>query len=701
MDRSCCHSRAMPTRFPKTLLAILLLAGSGCSSEPTVEPIPARLAIQSTLPGSALSGVPLSVQPIIQLQDAAGQPVARRGVMVTATLGAGTGSLTGTTGVRTEADGRAVFTDLAIAGPIGAKVLRFQATGLASVNAATIDLQAGPATVLSIAGGNGQTAVAATVLPIAPQVLVADGAGNPVAGRVVTFQADSDAVISSGTATSDQNGIARIATWQLGSRPGVYTLKAESPGLQGSPVTFVATATNDPDAPFVQSGNGQQGVVGVALGQAIVARITQGGVPQAGVTLKFTVTSGGGSFDQTDVVTDANGRAQAIWTLGPAEGLNTATVSAVGKLPSDVRATAVAFKYVTAGWRYACGLLTTGKAYCWGENGLGQLGDGTFTDRSVAVAVAGNLVFDSLEAAGNGNFTCGITPQRTTHCWGSNGHGQLGIGTNTGSGGTGGTGIPTPVTVTGGHQFRNIRLGGDHACATTDAGAGYCWGRNAFAELGNGSLSGDVFQPGQVSSGLLWNHIATGDQHSCGASTSGPAYCWGSNGSTRLGAGTSASSSAVPLQVTGGLAFTQLSAGTISGCGLVAAGSAYCWGGGTSGQIGNGAFASRPAPTLVSGGHTFLSLSAKGNAHCAVRADRAVLCWGENTAGQAGIGITGDIAVPTPVAGTFTAAMVATGLDSGCLLTVGGAIYCWGPNANGQVGNGTQVQQPFPVPVRF
>jgi alpha-tubulin suppressor-like RCC1 family protein len=74
-----------------------------------------------------------------------------------------------------------------------------------------------------------------------------------------------------------------------------------------------------------------------------------------------------------------------------------------------------------------CGLTASGEAYCWGFNRWGQLGDGTTTDKSTPVAVAGGLQFTSLWAGGR--RTCGVTTSGTAYCWGEDRYGALGDGT--------------------------------------------------------------------------------------------------------------------------------------------------------------------------------------------------------------------------------------------------------------------------------
>jgi alpha-tubulin suppressor-like RCC1 family protein len=91
---------------------------------------------------------------------------------------------------------------------------------------------------------------------------------------------------------------------------------------------------------------------------------------------------------------------------------------------------------IRAGVWYACGLTAAGRAYCWGRNNSGQLGDGSTIDRPLPVAVGGGLTFVSLATLGSGdaNHTCAIAATTSeTYCWGQNTYGQLGNGTTAGS----------------------------------------------------------------------------------------------------------------------------------------------------------------------------------------------------------------------------------------------------------------------------
>jgi len=185
----------------------------------------------------------------------------------------------------------------------------------------------------------------------------------------------------------------------------------------------------------------------------------------------------------------------------------------------------------------------------------------------------------------------------------------------------------------------------------TTSGAAYCWGSNAFGQLGDGTTTQRLV-PTPVAGGLTFTAVSAGWWHTCGITTSGAAYCWGNNGF--LGDGTN-TGRLVPTPVAGGLTFTTLSAGPGETCGVTTSGAAYCWGYNAFGQLGDGTTANRLIPTPVAGGLTFTAVSAgveveTGHA-CGVTPGGAAYCWGaSNGAGALGDGTTTDRLVPTLVA---------------------------------------------------
>ena len=140
-----------------------------------------------------------------------------------------------------------------------------------------------------------------------------------------------------------------------------------------------------------------------------------------------------------------------------------------------------------------------------------------------------------------------------------------------------------------------IAAGYDHSCMIV-TGQAYCWGDNTYGELGDDStVSSTAPVPVDTSgelSGVTLTQITAGNGYTCALASTGRAYCWGYNADGELGNGSTANSR-VPVPVTtsgvlAGATLTQISAGEYAACGVSSAGAAYCWGQGTSGQLGNG-----------------------------------------------------------------------------------------------------------------
>ncbi|MDQ8153833.1 MAG: hypothetical protein P3B98_04140 [Gemmatimonadota bacterium] len=228
------------------LLSVVLL-GTACGESTkagTELPVvrAAKLVLTSS-PVSVVNRVPFSTQPVVQLVDANGRFVAQSGTQIAATMSSGGGVLSGAVAAVTDASGKAAFTDLQIAGAVGARTLEFAATGLASVNA-TVTLTAGAASRIAVSAGNQAIAPAGAAVAQPPAVRVVDADGNAVAGTVVSFTVGSGGgTVTGGTATTSAEGIATVGSWRLGAVAGEQTLIATAAGLTGSPVTFVASAT--------------------------------------------------------------------------------------------------------------------------------------------------------------------------------------------------------------------------------------------------------------------------------------------------------------------------------------------------------------------------------------------------------------------------------------------------------------------------
>ena len=190
--------------------------------------------------------------------------------------------------------------------------------------------------------------------------------------------------------------------------------------------------------------------------------------------------------------------------------------------------------------------------------------------------------------------------------------------------------------------------------------------------------------------------VAAGFVHTCALDQRGAAYCWGNNDYSQLGANSKDTCggrpcSTDPLEVLGGLRFTSLAAGWVHNCGIVADGSAWCWGGGSvdrRGYLGDGSLRRTADPVRVASDSIFASVTVGDGHSCALTASGQAYCWGENDFGQLGDASGVDRAVPVPAAASLRFRELSAGAYHTCGITLGSVAYCWGDNRWGQLGPG-------------
>lgn len=337
---------------------------------------------------------------------------------------------------------------------------------------------------------------------------------------------------------------------------------------------------------------------------------------------------------------------------------------------------------ISPGGNHTCAVTTSGEAMCWGYNADGQLGNNSTTDSRVPVAVSGLTTGVANISAGT-SHSCALTTSGGLMCWGYNGYGELGNNSTTNS--------SVPVAVSGlAAGVASISAGSSSTCAVTTSGGAKCWGLNSWMGLlGNNSTtnSGVPVDVSGQTSGVA--SISTGGNHACVVTTSGGAWCWGSNSNGQLGNGSPSSASSVPVAVLGltsGVA--SISAGGSQTCAVTTSGGVKCWGNNSRGELGNNSTTASRVPVDVEGlASGIASISAGGNHTCAVSTSGAAKCWGGNSTGQLGNNSASNSSVPVAVAG-LPAGVTSIMADNfhTCAITSSGA-KCWGGNSRGQLGN--------------
>jgi alpha-tubulin suppressor-like RCC1 family protein len=352
-------------------------------------------------------------------------------------------------------------------------------------------------------------------------------------------------------------------------------------------------------------------------------------------------------------------------------------------VPADVTGLAAGADIVASGYNHACALTSAGGLKCWGDNAVGQLGNGITTARRYTPVDVTGLTEGVAAAAAGHYHTCAITSAGGLKCWGENWRwGQVGDGTTTNR--------YAPVDVTGLTEgVAAVAPGNGHTCALIAGGGLKCWGWNLFGQLGDGTET-DRYTPVDVTGlGVGMAAVVTGGHHSCALTSVGGVKCWGDTTETPMD---------VPGLTSGVVA---LAAGSDHNCALTTAGGLKCWGGNHQGQLGDGTTTDRNAPVDVTGLTAGVAAVATGSNHtCALTTAGGLKCWGRNDFGQLGDGTTTNRSTPVDVTGlTAGVTAVAAGYFHTCAITNAGGLKCWGWNLSGQLGDGTTTSRSTPVDV--
>ncbi len=345
------------------------------------------------------------------------------------------------------------------------------------------------------------------------------------------------------------------------------------------------------------------------------------------------------------------------------------------------------------------------KAYAWGKNGAGQLGNGTLKNSQVPVVVdttgvlAGKKIVEVSMSLGR---SMALSSDGKVFMWGDNEEGQLGNNSTTGSP------VPVAVDTTGvlaGKKIVHIAAGGNFSMALDSEGKVYTWGY--AIGLGNGTpLTHRKTVPVAVdTTGVLKGKqmvaIAAENQTGLALGSDGLVYTWGQNDHGQLGNASSDDNSIHPVLtdtsgVLKGKNIVAIAAGIDHALALAADGTLYAWGQNDHGQLGNHSNTDSNVPVAVDmtgalAGKKGVAIAAGGSYSLALATDGRIYAWGENNIGQLG---TGTAEVNTPTAVNFSGVLsnkhiidMAAGVSHSLVLSCRGKIYAWGGNSYGELGN--------------
>lgn len=376
----------------------------------------------------------------------------------------------------------------------------------------------------------------------------------------------------------------------------------------------------------------------------------------------------------------------------------------------------------------ACAIKTNHTLWCWGRNHVGQLGDGTKVDRLIPVEVSGGGSWKKI-ALDWDNRVCAIKMDNTLWCWGDASFGSLGNGNPW-------TDKTVPTAVSGGGTWKDIQISENSACGIKMDNTLWCWGsyRQMWAT---------VSTPEEPAPGTTWKSVDVGLYNACAIKSDDTLWCVGENGYGASGHGTEDSSDHTFAEVVGGGAW-KLTTGNLFGrCAIKTDESLWCWGENGFSVIGDGTTIDRNEPTAVLGGGkwqdikrsyyyencglqtdgtlwcndiwyvgstvfvqnagTWQHLGGNAKTFCAVKSDDTLWCAGVNDYGELGDGTTTDRSIYNfaPVSGGGSWVETKKSENFFCGLQTNQTLWCWGWNRYGRFGDGTTTDRLVPTEVAF
>lgn len=331
---------------------------------------------------------------------------------------------------------------------------------------------------------------------------------------------------------------------------------------------------------------------------------------------------------------------------------------------------------IAGGAGHALALKTDGTLWSWGDNGLGQFGNGSFNSSPIPVRTAATTRWSSISIerrSGNLGRTLGLAQNGTIWTWGD--------------------GNPMPELLSGDHDWHAL-AGAGSVCAALKT---------------DGSLWVLDATPRPIGSDHDWINITVGGSHFVAIKQDRSLWAWGDNQFGQLGDGTRDPRSE-PIRIGTDVGWLGIVAGgdddpsepshTVA---VKLDGTLWTWGGNRYGQLGHGTTLDSLAPTQV-GSETNWGRIAVGSQHTlALKADGTLWAWGRNHSGQLGDGTTEDRQVPTQIGTDRDWAFIAGGGTSASsfsmALKTDGSLWTWGANENGQLGDGTTTPRLSPVRV--
>lgn len=320
----------------------------------------------------------------------------------------------------------------------------------------------------------------------------------------------------------------------------------------------------------------------------------------------------------------------------------------------------------------------------WGANGSGQLGDNTIVNKSSPVQIMVDNV-GWVQAACGSNDIGIIKIDGTLWMCGNNYSGKLGDNTTIAR--------SSPVqTIAGGSNWIQIACGAYHTAGVKADGTLWCWGANANGQLGDNTPTARSSPVQTITGGSNWAQVACGYYyHTAAVKTDGTLWCWGSNAYGQLGDNTITLRRSPVQTIAGGSNWLQVACGRNHTAAIKIDGTLWCWGGfNGNGALGDGTTVNKSSPVqTVAGGSNWIQVACGYRHTIALKTDGSLWGWGYSGWGQLGVSISSVLSPIQIIAGSTNWIKIACGSDQTAGIKTDGTLWSCGRNNYGQLGDNT------------
>ena len=342
-------------------------------------------------------------------------------------------------------------------------------------------------------------------------------------------------------------------------------------------------------------------------------------------------------------------------------------------LPVPVSGLPGAVRQLSAGAATSAALLSDGTVWTWGDNTFGALGNGTSGgSASTPQRVAGLSGITQIAVGADDRDVYAVRSDGTVWAWGDNGAGELGDGTTVSH--------FSPIQVPGLTGIRQVSAGPDYALALRSDGTVRAWGNNSYGYLGDGTTTSRL-APVQAR-GLTGISQVSASGASFAVRSDGTLFAWGRNADGVLGM--QGGFFVTPAAVPGLSGVRQVASNGTATLAVAGTGSrVWAWGDNTHGVLGDGSTTSKlnPEPLGLTG-ITQVATSIGWNS-AAVRSDGTLWTWGDNSDGELGIGNDSTLWIPVPVQVTALAGVSQVSAGVRDVLAIGSPTFAFVPGLSG------------------